>query len=133
MITKLNENDYGVIGTVSVPLGGTARKSINKALETRLLRDNLSFEAEYASACANVADGGFIITKDATTLEMLKNCDKNITKVALTPRNEVPPLITPPVVEQESELSLLKKQNEDLRKLIEQLMADKASPVIGSY
>lgn len=118
-----NDNDFGVIGTVSIPLGGRPRKTINKALEIRAQRDQISFETEYASACANIEDGGFVVTKDATTLEMLKNCDKNINKVQLVARNE------PPVVQetttQQTELDLLRQQNQELKLLLQQLMAER--------
>lgn len=118
-----NEDDLGVIGTISVPIGGRPRKTINRALEIRAQRDQISFETEYASACANIGDGGYVVTKSATTLEMLKNCDREINKVQLVARNE------PPVVNQttthQSELDLLRQQNQELKLLLQQLMAER--------
>jgi len=125
-----NENDIGVIGTVSIPLGGKSRKTINRALAIRAQRDQISFEAEYASACANIEDGGFVVTKDAQTLEMLKKCDNEINKVQLVARNE------PPVIQQRqqpSELDLLRQQNNELRMLVQQLMEQRNSTVKGGY
>lgn len=98
-----------------MPLGGKPRKSINKALEIQVNADKLAFEQSYASICSNIATGGFVVTTNAKTLEMLKNCNSEIKKTQVVARSE------PPVVNNNSDLEQLKKENAELKLLISQL------------
>jgi len=125
-----NQHDYGVIGTVSIPIGGRARKTINQSLEIRAQRDQINFEAEYASACANIEDGGFVVTKNAETLQMLSNCGNEINRVQLVARHE-PPVVKPAPVNTEAQL--LREQNRELRLLVQQLMEKKDKTVNGGF
>jgi len=52
------DSDFGVIVGLNVPIGGSSRKSINRAIDIQFARDEIAYEAEYASACANIEDGG---------------------------------------------------------------------------
>ena len=124
-----NENDLGGILTVNIPIGGKSRKSARRNLNLRNQQRNLAFQADYASACANIADGGFVVTKNATTLSLLSNCDAEINKkVKLVARHE------PQVIKTSNpEVDLLRKQNAELRLLVEQLLEKNNTPVKGGY
>lgn len=142
--TTLNINGYvtengdfgGIVG-VTIPLGGRSRKSINKGLEIKVAADQLALEQSFSSVCANIADGGFVVTQDANTLEMLKTCPNEIRKTQLVARN-APPAVTPPpapVVDSNAAIiEQLRTENAELKILIAQLAEkiDKGS-VNGGY
>lgn len=135
--TTLNINGYvtergdvGAVVGVNIPLGGKSRGRINRALELRVAADQLAFEQEYSSVCANIEGGGFVVSRNASTLQMLRDCGSNITKTAVVVRNE-------PVINNNVNIvNQLKQENEQLKVLIAQLaqkIDTMAPPVNGGY
>ena len=112
--------DFGAVVGINIPLGGRPRKTINRALEIQVAADQLALEQSYSSVCANIEEGGFVVTKDAQTLEMLKNCGNEIKKTQLVARNE-PPVVEQPVNNNEAIIAQLRAENQELKLLIAQL------------
>jgi hypothetical protein len=135
--TGSNTPNYSVVLGLNVPIGGGPRKDIKKALSTQVRADQLAFERTYASVCANLDSESYDVEEGAQNLAMLKSCKTEITKRPTAPKPLTPPapaeVTPPPVVNNNSDLEQLKRENAELRLLIAQLAEklDKGNTVNG--
>lgn len=127
--------DFGAVVGINIPLGGGSRKSIKRALDIQVQSDQLAFEQSYTSSCANIEDGGFVVTKNAEIATMLSKCNRNIVKTAVVPRATPQP--QPTVINNDNTVIInqLRQENTELKVLIAQLAEkiDNQGPVDGGY
>lgn len=139
--TTLNINGYvtergdfgGVVG-INIPIGGRSRKSIGRALDIQVQADQLAFEQSYSSVCANINDGGYVVTRNAQTLELLSKCNSNIVARHKPIKKITPP--APPKVDVNisNEINILRQENAELKAQLALLIARlDAQPVNGGY
>ena len=104
-----NRSDHGVIATVNIPIGGRARRRINRAVAKEVAILDLQYASQYYSACTSIAERGIVVVSDETFANELEHCDKRIAR-------NIPPAPPAPATSDlddlKAELAQLRLQNQ---------------------
>lgn len=96
--------------------------------------DQLALEQNYSSVCANISSGGFVVTKNAQTLEMLSKCETEIVARHQPSKKVIAPAPAKVEVNVSNEIKILQQENAELKAQLALLLARlDAQPVNGSY
>ena len=101
-----NRSDHGVIATVNIPVGGRARRRINRAIEKEVAILDLQYASQYYSACTSIQDKGIVIVADENFANELEHCGTRIARNIPAPA---------PAPTGNSELDILKAELAQLR------------------
>ena len=129
-----NKNDYGFIGTVSIPIGGRSRKLIQRGLEHRVAQYELENERTYLSACASINDQGYVVVKDAEYASRLSKCGQNIVARKTAPTPVPRPQVQQPRPQISNEIAELRAENAELKARLDLLLSRlEQQPINGGY